>query len=173
MPGGEKWLAAVREKSGAESPAYATELAVFGLDRLQRKKWDEAETVLRESLAIRLARVPDDWTTFNIRSQLGGALLGQGKYGDAEPLLMEGYTGMKERQAKIPPDGRIRLTESLQRLVQLYDSWGKPAEAAMITGTPLCIDAASAVSPSFAGANTRSSTMTLAPPSTSREVEAC
>jgi tetratricopeptide (TPR) repeat protein len=125
-----KWMAVVREKSGAESPAYATELAVFGLDRLQRKKWDEAEPVLRESLAIRRKIVPNDWTTFNIRSQLGGALLGQGKYADAEPLLLEGYGGMKERLAKIPPDGRIRLTESLERLVQIYDSWGKPAEAA-------------------------------------------
>jgi hypothetical protein len=103
---------------------------VLGLNYLQRRKWDDAEPLLRESLAIREAKVPDDWTTFNVRSQLGGALLGQGKSADAEPLLVQGYTGMKERQAKIPPNGRSRLTEAAERLVQLYESLGKPAEAA-------------------------------------------
>jgi outer membrane protein assembly factor BamD (BamD/ComL family) len=34
------------------------------------------------------------------------------------------------REAKIPPQSKVRLTEALQRLVQLYDAWGKPDEAA-------------------------------------------
>jgi tetratricopeptide (TPR) repeat protein len=125
-----KWVAAMREKAGAESVVYAAELARFGMNRLERKQWVEAETVLRECLAIRLAKDPDAWTTFNSRSQLGGALLGQGQYAEAEPLLVQGYTGMKEREAKIPASARVRLTEAVERLVQLYESLGKPAEAA-------------------------------------------
>ncbi len=38
---------------------------------------------------------------------------------------------MQQRADKIPLERKIRLTESLQRLVDLYASWNKPAEAAI------------------------------------------
>ena len=59
------------------------------------------------------------------QSRLGGALLAQKQYVDAEPQLLKGYEGMHEREAKIPTSGKPRLTEALERLVQLYDEWGK------------------------------------------------
>ena len=68
--------------------------------------------------------------TFNTRSQLGGALLGQKKYTDAEPLLLQGYEGMKQREAKIPAVGKVRLTEALEWLVQLYEATGRKDKAA-------------------------------------------
>ncbi len=58
----------------------------------------EAEPLLRECLAIREKALPDNWLTFNTRSMLGGLLLGQKKYEEAEPLLLAGYEGMKERE---------------------------------------------------------------------------
>ena len=73
---------------------------------------------------------PDDWSLLNTESMLGGALAGQKKFQEAEPLLLEGYSGMKDREAKIPPAAKTRLAESLKRLVQLYDDWGKPDQAA-------------------------------------------
>jgi len=63
-------------------------------------------------------------------SRLGGARVGQAKYAEAEPLLLTGYEGMKQRQAKIPNEGRLRLTEGVDRLVQLYDALGKKDESA-------------------------------------------
>ena len=67
--------------------------------------------MLRECLAIRVKKQPDAWSTFNTQSKLGGVLLGQKKYADAEPLLLQGYEGMKQREAKIPPliSARTRL----------------------------------------------------------------
>ena len=63
---------------------------------------------------------------------LGGALLGQRKYADAESLLLAGYEGLQSRQAKIPAPVFIRsLTEALERLVQLYDAWGKKNKTAL------------------------------------------
>src|SRR5262249_36466423 len=88
------------------------------------------EPVARDSLAILDKKEPDAWRTFNTRSLLGGALLGQQKHADAEPLLLQGYEGMKAREAKIPKGDRGRLTEALERLVQLYDAWDKPDQAA-------------------------------------------
>jgi hypothetical protein len=126
----EPWLrnrlAAVKATSGPGALLYAGELATLGLSLLERKKWIEAEPVLRECLALREKEQPDAWTTFNARSMLGGALDGQTKRAEAEPLLVQGYEGMKQRAAKIPMAGKPRLAEALERLVQLYDAWGKP-----------------------------------------------
>jgi outer membrane protein assembly factor BamD (BamD/ComL family) len=56
--------------------------------------------------------------------------LEQKKYPEAEPLLLTGYSGMKEREERIPVPEKRRLKEALQRLVELYDAIGKPEEAA-------------------------------------------
>ncbi len=81
-------------------------------------------------MAIREKRLPDDWTTFHTRSLLGGALLGQQKFADAEPRLLNGYEGMKQRAKTIPSQGKHRLTEAADRLVQLYEATGKKDQAA-------------------------------------------
>jgi len=59
---------------------------------------------------------------------LGGALAGQKKFADAEPLLLEGYSAMKERESAIPANAKLRLTEAVQRLIDLYSAWEKPTE---------------------------------------------
>ena len=78
----------------------------------------------------RLESIPDDWRTINARSMVGGALLGQEKYAEAEPLLLSGYEGMKQRQDKIPQQGKPRVRETVQRLVQLYEATDRLDQAA-------------------------------------------
>jgi hypothetical protein len=63
------------------------------------------------------------------KSRLGGALL-LAQVRAAEPLLRQGYERMNQREARIPPIHQVHRTEALERLVQLYDAWGKPDEAA-------------------------------------------
>ena len=63
-------------------------------------------------------------------SLLGGALLGQGRYAEAEPLVVAGYEGMKAREARIAVPERSRLREAAERVVRLYEAWGKPEQAA-------------------------------------------
>jgi hypothetical protein len=105
-------------------------MASFGLNLLEQEKWEDAEPIVRECLAIREKFQPDGWPTFNIRSMLGGSLLGQKKYALAEPLLLAGYEGMKAREATILAAGKPRLSEAGERLVKLYDAWRKPEKAA-------------------------------------------
>jgi tetratricopeptide (TPR) repeat protein len=93
-------------------------------------KFAEAEKCARECLAIREREVPDDWLTFNTRSVLGGSLLGQKNYREAEPLLLSGYEGLKQREDKIPAAGKPHLEEAVQRLVQLYEATGQSDKAA-------------------------------------------
>jgi hypothetical protein len=63
-------------------------------------------------------------------SLLGGALLGQGKYAEAEPLIVPGYEGLKAHGATIPPLNKPCLNEAAERVVRLYEAWGKPEKAA-------------------------------------------
>jgi eukaryotic-like serine/threonine-protein kinase len=105
-------------------------LAERARDLLVQGKFAEAEPVARECLALREKQVPDNWRTFNARSMLGGSLLGQKKYAEAEPLLLAGYEGMKQREDKIPVAGKVRLKETMQRLVQLYETTNRPDQAA-------------------------------------------
>jgi len=112
------------------SPELAGQLAAISQTLLGIKACDEAKPLLRECLAIREKAQPDAWTTFNTKSMLGGALLGQKNYAEAEPLLRDGYRGMKEREATIPPQGKLRTFEALERLVHLYEAISNETEAA-------------------------------------------
>lgn len=119
-----------RAKLGTESPQLAGVLALMGDALLQTKSFAKAEAILRECLAIRTKASPEDWKTFNAKVLLGGALLGQKKYADAEPLLRAGYEGMQKHEKEIPPQGKVRLSEAVERLVRLYEATGKTDEAA-------------------------------------------
>ena len=107
-------------------------LAENALSLLQAGKFAEAEPVARECLALREKLIPDSWYRFNAESLLGGSLLGQKKYADAEPLLLAGYEGLKQREEKIPAAGKSRPREALQRLVQLYEETNRPDQAAKL-----------------------------------------
>ena len=119
-----------RKSFGPDDSRTAASMAQLALSLLKQEKWSVAEPVLRECLAVRANTQPDAWGTFNTRSQLGGSLLGQKKYAEAEPLIVSGYEGMSARKATIPPQGTPRLTEAAERLVRLYELWGRPDEAA-------------------------------------------
>ncbi len=123
-------LPEARREHAGDRPQLAFALAQCGKAFHEAGQLVEAETVLRECLAIRVKEQPESWPTFNTYSMLGGVLLGQQKYADAEPLLLKGYHGMKAREAAIPPIGRDRLPEAIDRLVDLYAATNRPAEAA-------------------------------------------
>jgi tetratricopeptide (TPR) repeat protein len=105
-------------------------LAMTGYVQLYMQKWSEAEATSRECYAIRAKLRPDDWSTFHAKNMIGAALAGQKKFAEAEPLLIEGYLGMKQQEAKIPAFHLVRLTEGLDRIIACYTAWGKPGEVA-------------------------------------------
>jgi eukaryotic-like serine/threonine-protein kinase len=123
-----KWTAVVKRKTGADSPAYAMELAALGLNLLKQNKWVEAEVAVRDCLTLRESKDPNGWPTFNSKAMLGASLLGQKKHAEAEPLLLKGYLGMKQREKLISPAGKSRLPEAVDRLIELYTATNKPDE---------------------------------------------
>jgi eukaryotic-like serine/threonine-protein kinase len=123
-------LTARRKFSPADDPNLANALIGLGFTLIKLDRPTEAEPLLREAMEIEQKKAPDNWGTFETRNRLGVALLGQKKYAEAESLIVQGYEGMKAREAKIPPQHKKRLTEAAERVVQLYDAWGKPDQAA-------------------------------------------
>ena len=123
-------IAVAHKRQPKESLSLATDLAVLGASALALKAWNEAEQPIREALAIREAKVPDDWRTFSSRALLGGVMLGQGRLAEAEPLLLDGCKGMEDRESSIPAIGKARLTDTIERIVQLYEAKGDQPTAA-------------------------------------------
>ena len=105
-------------------------LAATASTFLEQGKAEPAESAARQSLNLRERYAPDDWTTFNSRSLVGGSLLGQKKYAEAEPLLLSGYEGMKQREKSIPAAGKIRIQEAIQRVAEVYEATGQVEKAA-------------------------------------------
>jgi tetratricopeptide (TPR) repeat protein len=122
-------------KFGPDNPASFETRAVrdvaLGRLLLQKKKYAEAEPPLqRYGAFIERDKSGESASRFPLDSLLGESLLGQKKYAEAEPRLIKGYSEMKRNEANIPAPLKHHLTEAGQRVVQLYDEWGKPEKAA-------------------------------------------
>jgi hypothetical protein len=48
---------------------------------------------------------------------------------EAEPLLLKGYEGMKQRADTIPPLAKGRLLEAGERIVELYETTNRSPDA--------------------------------------------
>jgi serine/threonine-protein kinase len=116
-----------RKKLPAGHPDIAYSL--IGLGRLLSDKGTprDAEPLLREGLDIRRKAFPTgDWRTAEAESVLGGCLAALHRYDEAEPLLVESYATLKAKRGE-----RNNLTQqTLKRLIDLYEAWGKPDQAA-------------------------------------------
>jgi non-specific serine/threonine protein kinase/serine/threonine-protein kinase len=119
----------VKKSIGVETAQHAAALTDLTQNQLAQRHWAAAEQLAHECLVVCERIHPDRWMTFEAKSLLGAALLGQEKYADAEPLLLKGYEGMKEREARIPRQGKPRIPDALDRLIDLYNATNQPDEA--------------------------------------------
>ena len=129
LPLFEETLKRAKAKLGPDHPSTVTMMFSLGTCYIRAGQAARAEPLLRECLAIRERKPVAGWVTFDAKSMLGAALLGQKKYSEAEPLLLAGYQGMKEREATMTAPFKIRLLDSLKRLVQLYEATGNQEKA--------------------------------------------
>jgi non-specific serine/threonine protein kinase/serine/threonine-protein kinase len=123
----EPYLREALEKSrrvlGEEHPD--TQGSAINLAELleRQQKFGEAETLWKQLLAMRSKTLPPaDWRIANIKSRVGGALLQQAKFVEAEPLLLSGYEGLAA-SPQTPRKPQDRLSKAAQRLIDLYTAW--------------------------------------------------
>lgn len=129
IPMFQEYVADLRQQFFESDPELASSLAQVGYSLLKGKQFVDAEAMLGEALLIREVIEPDAWKTFNTRSLLGAAFLGQSKLDDAEPLLVEAYEGLKAREQDIPPSiAQVFLPAALDRLIELYRATNRPEQ---------------------------------------------
>jgi tetratricopeptide (TPR) repeat protein/tRNA A-37 threonylcarbamoyl transferase component Bud32 len=130
LPLFEGTLKELQAKLGPDHPSTLQIMNNLAGAYLDARRWAEAERTARECLSLLQKKQPEGWLRLHTMSQLGAALAGQKKYAEAEPLLLQGYEGMKARAAKVPAPRKAGLTEAAERVVGLYEAWGRKDQAA-------------------------------------------
>jgi tetratricopeptide (TPR) repeat protein len=123
-------LAARRRVLGPRHSETLAAMDELGELRNTQGRHAEAEALLRECLEIQKQTTPDDFRRYRTESLLGASLAGEQRYAEAEPLLLSGYEGMKQREAATIVRLRPKIKKGLQDLIALYVAWGKPERAA-------------------------------------------
>ncbi|UCC30909.1 MAG: serine/threonine protein kinase [Phycisphaerales bacterium] len=124
----------------------ARSLRLLGQITLLRGRAAEAEKVLGECLDIRRQSLPQGHALLaDTESLLGECMAKQTRFAEAEPLLISSYETLND---KLGPT-HSRTMAALNRIVDLYASWGK-AESAASWRARLPVSARDAHAPSGA-----------------------
>jgi eukaryotic-like serine/threonine-protein kinase len=118
-----------RRLYGTENPTTLSDLLWLGRAQLEQRKYDLAEASFREALQRYEKVRPNVYQRYNSESLLGQSLMAEGKYAEAEPLLLSGYKGLLQRRDKMSVPNRQYVQLAADRVVRLYVEWGKPKKA--------------------------------------------
>jgi len=112
--------------SEAKNPSILDTLALA-----QQMTGDLDQAIDTQGKAVALIP-PGAWRRrAEFESRLAELLVEAGRFTEAEPLLLDCYTKLKENLQELPLQVRVvRLREALERIVKLYESWGRPDKAA-------------------------------------------
>jgi serine/threonine-protein kinase len=121
----EERIATQRARPGADLRMIAKSCRLLAIQLQGEGKLSGAERSFDEAAAIfRKVLPPDNWEVGRIASELGGCLAAEREFAKAEPLLLEGQRILKgDRQAK------HTSAAAEKRLADLYQAWGRPADA--------------------------------------------
>ncbi len=120
----------IRRQALGEGNPYLV-ISLTGLARVATEKGDyaAAERRLDEALAIGRRAFPGGhWRLDVARSVLGDCRARAGRHREAEPLLAGSYRALLSSQGERSASTR----RALDRLIRLYEAWGRPEEAARL-----------------------------------------
>jgi tetratricopeptide (TPR) repeat protein len=120
-------VAARRQNPAIGRRYLANALDTLGRALLEKGQPKEAEPLLQEAVDIYAKNPrPGDWDAANAQSLLGQCLACGGRREEAEPLLLAAYQSL-QGNPNTPPQ---RTRQALRRIIQLYEAWPKPRQAA-------------------------------------------
>jgi serine/threonine protein kinase len=99
----------------------------LALNLLLRKKYDEAEPLIRQSAATFEKLYPGTFRCSFLMAVHGAVLTGQQRYAEAEPVLLKGYEGMA--QSRVPHGEHGELAEVGGWVVRFYEVTNQPEKA--------------------------------------------
>ncbi len=123
-------LAIQRVAEGVPQGQIPGALALIGWTQFHQQKYAEAEASLREALRGLEEIQSDIWARHNTESMLGATLVALQKYAEAEPHLLNSYEKMLQRTPGLPASGFTAEFEVGERILMLYQDWGKPEKVA-------------------------------------------
>src|SRR5262249_54182914 len=103
----------------------------LGVNLLHQRRYQEAERVLRESAAAYARENQNSSSphTTLIQGRLGAALAGQGRFVEAEHLLLARHEYLSHLGPFAVTDPYSESVENLRDIAALYTSWGKREKA--------------------------------------------
>jgi serine/threonine protein kinase/thioredoxin-like negative regulator of GroEL len=121
--GGLASVYALSNRQQQSLPLLAESADIFGRVFLKEGKLDAANGFLGSLLVSLEQGNFDGWRLYQLKSLRGAVLAALKKYSQAEPLLRQGYEGLKQREDQIPPPERKRVAEALARLTECRAAW--------------------------------------------------
>ena len=86
-----------------------------------------AERLFRESVEIHASALsPTHWQTTATRLLLARTLLPQHRFAESERIILDAYPLLVKEFG----DGHVRVRGAVERAIELYDEWKRPADAA-------------------------------------------
>jgi non-specific serine/threonine protein kinase/serine/threonine-protein kinase len=124
---GRRVVAARRQNTAIGRRYLANALDTLGRALVEKGQPTAAEPLLQEAVDIYAKNPrPGDWDAANAQSLLGQCLACGGRRQEAEPLLVAAYQSL-QGSPNTPPQ---RTRQALRRIIQLYEAWPKPRQAA-------------------------------------------
>jgi serine/threonine-protein kinase len=119
-------LAMRRKQLGDEHHEVGTSLHNLAVLLYQQGEYDEAVKTERQAIDIyRKSLKPDHWMFHRSGVYLGAYLIKLKRYHEAEEELLAGYAGLKAALG----EQHSQTQKAAGRLIELYESWGKPGQA--------------------------------------------
>jgi len=96
-------------------------------------QYSEAEKLQQQAIAIyQKSLQPEHWMIQRSRSHLGACLTQLKRYPEAEEQLLAAYAGLKT----VRGEQHASTRKAVSRLIELYEAWGKPDQAAPYRALP-------------------------------------
>ena len=122
-----KVIAGLRAAYGEGNPKLLFALNNLGLLLVESGKFSEAEETLRTAVELTdQSAPPEHWFRWTVRVSYGECLLATQRFEEAERTLLESYHNLE----KILGPQHQRTSEAAAKLAELYETWGKPEQAA-------------------------------------------
>lgn len=115
-----------RDIFGGEHPDIATNLNSLARLYADQAQYPRAELLAREALTLYRGFYQENHYRLAItKSLIGFCLVGQNRYEDAEPFLLEGYRILNNQKN----EKMTHALEVIERIIQLYSDWDRPEMA--------------------------------------------
>jgi tetratricopeptide (TPR) repeat protein len=121
-------------KRASKNKDICDALAELAITLMAEQKFAQAEPLTRDCMAFCEEISPDHWSAFSAKILRGECLLSLKRFSEAEPLLIAGYQGIKQkgplRETAFFWRRRPRERKALELLVRLHQETGHPERAA-------------------------------------------